>query len=98
MISREDFMFTTGYQGNTAIVDGSSKRRFGKMGVEELTEKGMFKPALCRAVYDDDEGEKAKVLDLYNSQGDKKIESFDDLKKVLGVTKVPEEIEKTMVI
>jgi hypothetical protein len=96
MISREDFMFTVGYQGNTAIVDGVSKRRFGKLHSKELAEKGMFKPALCAALYSGEEEDYALVIEQYNKHATKKIGSVEELKKVFGVSKVPDEIEKVI--
>lgn len=96
MISREDFMFTVGYQGNTAIVDGMSKRKYGKLSISALVEQGMFKPALCAALYSESESDVETVLTQYNQYATKKITSLDELKKVYGVTKTPDEIEKVI--
>jgi hypothetical protein len=96
MISKEDFMFTVGYQGNTAIVDGMSKRKYSKLSIGDLAEKGMFKPALCAALYSGNESDLTTVLTQYNKHATKKITSIDELKKVYGVTKAPDEIEKVI--
>ena len=94
MISREDFMFTVGYQGNTAIVDGISRRRFSKLSIQGLAEKGMFKPALCAALYSGKTEDLDTVLMLYNQHAAREVTSIDELKKVYGVSKLPDEIEK----
>lgn len=96
MISREDFMFTVGYQGNTAIVDGISKGRYSKLSIKDLAEQGMFKPALCAALYSGEESDLETVLTHYNEHATKKITSIDELRKVYGVTKAPDEIEKVI--
>lgn len=53
MISRGDFVFTIGYEGNTAVVDGAMKRRHGSLSAAELAGLGLYKQALCAAVYDE---------------------------------------------
>jgi hypothetical protein len=53
LISRADFVFTIGYEGNTAVVDGAMKRRHGSLSTGELAELGLYKQALCAAVYDE---------------------------------------------
>jgi hypothetical protein len=97
MISREDFIFTIGYDGGTAIVDGKSKRKYSRLSTEELARKGLFKPALCSALYAKDEKGLQLVCELYNARSDKKIVSIDHLKRTLGVSEIPEEINKVMV-
>jgi hypothetical protein len=52
VISRADFVFTIGYEGNTAVVDGTMKRRYGSLSTAELASLGLYKQALCAAVYD----------------------------------------------
>ncbi|MBN1698508.1 MAG: hypothetical protein JW881_13415 [Spirochaetales bacterium] len=98
MISRENFMFTVGYQGNSAIVDGSSKRRYGNLDTEELMEKGLFKPALCAAIYSGDDEEIRLVLKSYNKHVDGHEVSLEDLKRILGVNMVPGDIDKVIVV
>jgi hypothetical protein len=93
VISRENFMFTVGYQGNSAIVDGMLKNRYGKMSTEELMKKGLFKPALCSAIYSGNNDESELVLTLYNENAAEKLSSLEDLKRILGVSRVPEDIE-----
>jgi len=46
-MKREDFLFTIGYQGDTALVDGSAKRQYGGLSTRELAAKGLLKPAMC---------------------------------------------------
>ena len=96
MISREDFMFTVGYQGNTAIIDGISRMKYSKLSINELAEKGMFKSALCGALYSGKKEDLTMVLTLYNKHAERKIPSIDELKKVYGVSKTPDEIEKVI--
>jgi len=98
VIKREDFIFTVGYQGETAIVNGELKLLYGKLSSIELAEKGFFKSAICSALYGKNADELEKIFDLYNSKIEKKLNTVDDLKKTFGVTDVPEEITKVSVI
>ena len=97
MISRENFIFTIGYDGGTAIVDGKSKRKYGRLSTEELARKGLFKPALCSALYENDEKGLQLVYELYNTRSDKKLDSIEHMKRTLGVSEIPEAITKVMV-
>ena len=106
MISRGDFVFTIGYEGNTAVVDGAMKKRYGSLSTVELAEKQLYKQAVCSAVYEEvarkhgNSGEVAlqRVLEIYNRDTERKIGSVEELKRTFGVYEVPEGIGKVMVI
>jgi hypothetical protein len=66
MLSREDFVFTIGYDGPAAVVDGQAKRWYGSLSTAELAEKGLFRAAYSSAIYSKDPGELQTVLDAYN--------------------------------
>ncbi|MDR1803860.1 MAG: hypothetical protein LBQ94_09665 [Treponema sp.] len=51
MLSREDFVFTVGYDGPVAVVDKQAKRKYGKLSTRELAGKGLFRAAYSSAVY-----------------------------------------------
>ncbi|MDR0451785.1 MAG: hypothetical protein LBH15_01930 [Treponema sp.] len=65
MLSREDFVFTIGYDGPAAVVDGQAKRRFGSLSTAELAEKGLFRAAYSSAVYSKDPAEIRAVSEMY---------------------------------
>ncbi len=98
MINKEDFIFTIGYQGDTAIVDGSAKRKYKNLSAKQLAEDGLFKSAICHALCNEDEKELENVLFVYNSKTDNKISSTLELKKIFGITEIPEGISKVSII
>ena len=103
MISRKDFTFTIGYEGNIAVVDGTLKKRYGSLTAEQLAEKQLYKHAICSAVYEQASGKGTgealqRVLEIYNRNAAKKIDSVEDLKRTFGVNEVPEGIAKVTVI
>jgi hypothetical protein len=106
LISRGDFVFTIGYEGNTAVVDGAMKKRYGSLSTVELAEKQLYKQAVCSAVYEEavqepgNPGEYAlqRVLEIYNRDTERKIGSVEELQRTFGVYEVPAGIGKVMVI
>ena len=98
MISRKDFIFTIGYQGDTAIVDGNNRKMYGNLGGKELAGKGLYKPAVCSAAYSGDQEEQRAILDIYNEKSGSAYDSFEDLMKVFGVFGIPENIVKVKII
>jgi hypothetical protein len=103
LISRQDFTFTIGYEGNVAVVDRALKKRYGSLTAEQLAEKQLFKQAICCAVYEQssgiDNGEALqRVLEIYNRKAARKIETVEDLKRTFGVNEVPDGIARVAVI
>jgi len=109
LISRRDYIFTIGYEGNAAVVDGALKKRYGSLSTEQLAEQQLFKQAVCSAVYErtsgssqnsGNEGDKAleRVLEIYNSKNERKIGSVEELQRLFGVYEVPEGIAKITVV
>ncbi len=97
-MKREDFIFTIGYQGDVTLVDGKAKKEFGKLSTEELVEKGLFRAAFCSALYEEDEEKMKMVVEGYKSRSGAKLETVEDMKRMLGVYQVPKEVEKVKVL
>mgnify|MGYP006287510393 CR=1 FL=1 len=97
-MKREDFVFTIGYQGDTALVDGRARKDFFKLSTEELAEKGLWRAAFCSALYDNSEEKMKKVVEEYNQKSGAHLENTNDMKRMLGVFEVPEDITKIKVL
>ncbi|MCL2093909.1 MAG: hypothetical protein FWH12_06910 [Treponema sp.] len=69
MLSREDFIFTIGYDGPAAVVDNQAKRRYAKLSTRELAERGLFRAAYSSALYSRNTGELQSVIEAYNHLG-----------------------------
>jgi cytochrome c551/c552 len=106
VIGRADFVFTIGYEGNTAVVDGSLKRKYGRFSTGELAAEGLFKQALCSAIHEQtakaggaDAGPALEsILQAYNAQAEHKLASVEELKRIFGVFEVPAGIARVLVI
>jgi hypothetical protein len=65
VLSREDFVFTIGYDGPAAVVDKQAQRKYGKLSTRDLAEKGLFRAAYSSAVYSKDPQELRFVAEAY---------------------------------
>jgi len=97
-MKREEFIFTIGYQGDTAVIDGHGCRKYGRLSTRELAEAGLYKAAFCSAVFSGKEEEQMLVLDLYNKASGASYKSVEDLKRLFGVFEIPERVQKTMYV
>ena len=95
---REDFVFCIGFEGSTAIVDGRLLRRYGSASTRRLAEAGLYKQAVCSAVFVGSDGDLNEVLSIYNSRTTAPIRTVEDLKRTFGVSGVPEGVKKVTVV
>ena len=65
---REDYVFCIGYEGSTAIVDGKLMRRHRSHTTGQLAEAGLFKQAVCSALWSGRPEELEEVLSIFNQQ------------------------------
>lgn len=97
-MTREEFVFSIGFSGESAIIDGKAKRENGKLSTKELAEKGLYRAAFCSALFAESEEEMTIVVDTYNKQSGAGLSGIDDMKKLLGVYTVPDGIKKVSVV
>ena len=95
---REDFVFCIGFEGSTAIVDGRLLRKHRLQTTRQLAEEGLFKQAVCSAVFADNARELDEVLSVYNARVPIPVRSVEDLKRTFGVVAVPEGVKKVTVV
>jgi len=95
---RADFVFCLGYDGGTAIVDGRLQRKHGSHGPRELADAGLFKQALCAALFDGDEAGRGEVLARYNARTSHAVGTVAELERLYGTSGVPEGVTKVTVV
>ncbi len=96
--ARDDFLFTIGYEGDTAIVDRRTRAKYRRLSGPELARMGLFKPAVYSGIYNDSEQELQEVLEVYNRNSAVKVASLDDLKRLVGTFGVPQGVRKVKYI
>lgn len=95
-MDRADYLFTIGYDGDTAIVSGQAKRKYGKLSTADLLDIGLMKAAFCSADYATDATELEMVAAAVTERSGRAY-TVDDLRRLFGVYGVPEGIRKVTV-
>jgi len=93
MLSREDFVFTIGYDGPAAVIDKQARKKFGSLSTRELAEKGLFRAAYSSAVYSKNPDELMMVAEAYkelenNSSAELSSLDVSILERLFGVSLV----------
>lgn len=95
MLSRSDFIFTIGYDGPAAVVDGQAKRLYSKLSTRELAEKGLFRAAYSSAIWSKDPKELELIAEVYNKTTGSQIPQ-SSFQKLFGV--FPVEVKRSVVL
>ena len=85
MLSREEFVFTIGYDGPAAVVDGQAKKRYGSLSTKELAERGLFRAAYSSALWSKDPQDMEALLEIYNRISGSALTSDSPLDRLFGV-------------
>ena len=96
MLSREDFVFTIGYDGPSAVVDNHARKRYGKLSTRELAEQGLFRAAYSSAVYSKKPEELQTVVDIYNKTAGTSFTVDSALDRLFGV--FPIDVKRAIVL
>jgi hypothetical protein len=96
MLSREEFIFTIGYDGPAAVVDGQAKSRYRSLSTRELAEKGLFRAAYSSAIYSKDPEELKIVVDCYNKTAGTSYTPDSPLDRLFGV--FPLDVKRAIVL
>ncbi|HTX71471.1 MAG TPA: hypothetical protein VMC79_01470 [Rectinemataceae bacterium] len=96
MISRDDFVFTIGFDGAVAVVDGRAKRQYGTLGTMELAEAGLYRAAFSSALYSKNETEMRNFIEFFNSKAGTAYTTAEELKRLFGVNE--ESISRVLVL
>jgi hypothetical protein len=96
MLSREDFVFTIGYDGPVAIVDKQARQNYGVLSTKELVEKGLFRAAYSSALYSKNPDEMKTVVDIYNKTAGTSYTVSPQLDRLFGI--FPVEVSRSIVL
>ena len=87
MLSREDFVFTIGYDGAAAIVDGRAKRQYGRLSTMELAEEGLYRAAFASAFYEMEKDPRPmqEFIAFFNAKAGTSYTKAEELQRLFGV-------------
>ena len=97
-MTRSEFVFTIGFQGDAAVVDKRAQRRYGKLTTMELAGEGLFRAAFCSAIYSGDDREMNEFVRYFADKTGMDDLSADRLKRLFGVYTVPNEVKKIIAV
>ncbi|MDR1837210.1 MAG: hypothetical protein LBQ89_06075 [Treponema sp.] len=95
MLSRGDFVFTIGYDGNSAVVDGQAKKLYSSLSTRELADKGLFRAAYSSAIWSKKQEELETVAEIYNKASGSSV-SQASLMRLFGV--FPVEVTRAIIL
>jgi uncharacterized protein YnzC (UPF0291/DUF896 family) len=96
MLSRAEFIFTIGYDGPAAVVDGQAKKRYGGLSTRELAEKGLFRAAYSSAIWSKERAELETVVEIYNTLTGASLTPESSLDRLFGV--FPVDVKRSIVL
>jgi hypothetical protein len=96
MLKREEFVFTIGYDGPAAVIDGQAKRRYGSLSTKELAEKGLFRAAYSSAIWSKDPKDIETVVEVYNRISGSSLKPDSPLDRLFGV--FPIEVSRSITL
>jgi hypothetical protein len=97
-MKREDYVFCIGFQGNAAVVDRQAKAAYGKLTTRELAGKGLFKAALCSALYSGNAEDMMFVISAYNAAAGTTFADAAEMKRLLGASDPPEGVQAVVLV
>lgn len=83
---RSDFIFCVGYEGETALVDGSMAKTHAAYTTMQLAEAGLYRAACASAILSDDKTEIDAFVAYYNKIAGLSISTKEELTKLFGVS------------
>lgn len=95
MLSRGEFIFTIGYDGPAAVVDGQAKKLYSSLSTGELAKKGLFRAAYSSAIWSKDPKEMELVAEIYNKTTGSSVDEAS-LQKLFGV--FPVEVSRSIIL
>lgn len=94
MISREDFIFTIGFEGASAIVDGRAKSKYSKLDSIALAKAGQFRAAFASTLYSKSKEDFEAFAAYYNSIANSNYSTKEDFMRLFGVKE--EDVKKVL--
>jgi hypothetical protein len=96
MLKRDEFVFTIGYDGPAAVIDGQAKRRYGSLSTKELAEKGLFRAAYSSAIWSKDPKDIETLVEVYNRISGSSLKPDSPLDRLFGV--FPIEVNRSITL
>ena len=97
-MTRDEFVFTIGFQGDAAIVDSKAMKANRRRTTAELADVGLYRAAFCSAVHSGDEKEMDEFVRLFSEKTGLNELTEDQLKRLFGVYTVPDQVKRIVTV
>jgi hypothetical protein len=85
VLSREDLLFTIGYDGANAVVDGKAKAANARLSTMELAGRGLYRAAYTSALLSGDAAEMASFVEYFGALVRGEYKDASQLGRLFGV-------------
>lgn len=96
-MTRNDFVFTIGFDGPAAVIDGQAMKKYKSLSTKELAEKGLFRAAYSSALYSKDPKEMEALIAVYNKLAGTNLTVNSPLDRLFGVFLI-DDVKRTIVL
>jgi hypothetical protein len=97
-VTRDEFVFAIGFQGDAAIVDSRAMKRHRKLTTMELAEEGLYRAAFCSAIYSSSEEEMDSFITRFAEKTGMQDLTEERLQRLFGVYTVPDQIRRIVTV
>lgn len=80
------------------MVDRTARKQYGRLDTQELLQEGLHRAAFCSALYRGDEEELQLVCEKFAEVSGLQSTTVDRLKRLFGVTTVPDNVTRVMLV
>ena len=97
-MTRDEFVFTIGFQGDAAIVDSRALKRHRKLSTMELAREGLFRAAFCSATYSGSSEELDEFVTFFGEETGMADLTVERLQRLFGVYTVPDQVKRIVTV
>jgi len=97
-VTRDEFVFTIGFQGDAAIVDSKALKRHRRMSTMELAEEGLYRAAFCSAIFSGVSDEMNQFISFFGEKTGMSGLTEDRLQRLFGVYTVPDQVKRIVTV
>ncbi|TFG84984.1 MAG: hypothetical protein E4H20_01575 [Spirochaetales bacterium] len=78
-------MFTIGYEGSKALVDGKARAKYGKLDTMALAREGLYRAAFASSLFSRDDADFQPFAAYFNEKAGTSLDTIDAFKRLFGV-------------
>jgi len=97
-VTRDEFVFTIGFQGDAAIVDSKALKRCRKLSTMELAGEGLYRAAFCSAIFSGSPDEMSQFISFFAEKTGMTDLTQERVQRLFGVYTVPDQVKRIVTV